>query len=126
MDQGTNDRIAADGLPVCQENNGLPVGGNLNRTIGEPAGDEFCELLTLDGLSLKTVAHAVGLRGDPVFSGEKDLDPLPGEKVSKRAENHSKRRIFLVRREKVFWEKISRKIAKIRSREGDRKMIPGF
>jgi len=87
MDQSGDDWVAADRLPVNQKNNGLPVGRNLNRAVGQPAGDQLATFLPLEGFALKPKPHAVRLRSDFVFCGEKDPNNLIGEKIGKRAEN---------------------------------------
>src|SRR5215470_17569994 len=85
---GRDLRVASGGLPIHEQDNGLPVAYYLDATERDAVGDDVVALRVLDPRSPQAGAHAVALRQHLVGSLQERGDAARGETVLLGPEHH--------------------------------------
>ena len=67
--RGTDFRVTADGLPVIEKDNGLPVGGYLDRALADSLGQDTLDI-AFDSRALQPVSHAIAAIGHGIRVAE--------------------------------------------------------
>lgn len=73
--------IASGGLPVCHQEDRLPVRGDLQGSHGSTVGDELIRVFSSDLRSGQAIAHAIGLRSDGIGGFRQGRDRMFGKEI---------------------------------------------